>query len=104
VGGWAGGVGGRGGVRYHEAMDWREYIHSDPAILGGKPVIKGTRISVELILEKLAFQTFDEILLDYPHLNRPQLQAAVLFVSDALRDVLSSPRLRREPQPASFPR
>lgn len=31
-------------------MDWRDYIESDPAILGGKPVIRGTRLSVELIV------------------------------------------------------
>ena len=66
-------------------MDWRDYIHSDPAILVGKPVIKGTRISVELILEHLAIETFDEILLDYPHLTREQLQAAVLYALDVLR-------------------
>ena len=66
-------------------MDWRDYIHSDPAILVGKPVIRGTRISVELILEKLAFQSFDEILLDYPHLNREQLAAVVLYALDVLR-------------------
>ena len=35
-------------------MNWREYISSDPAIMFGKMVIKGTRIPVELILEKLA--------------------------------------------------
>lgn len=66
-------------------MDWRDFIHSDPGILGGKPVIKGTRISVELILEKLAFQSFDEILLDYPHLKREQLQAVVTYALDVLR-------------------
>ncbi|MFN8615469.1 MAG: DUF433 domain-containing protein [Dehalococcoidia bacterium] len=65
-------------------MDWREYIHSDPRIMVGKPVIKGTRITVELILEKLAFQSVDEILLDYPHLTRPQIQAAVLYALDVL--------------------
>ena len=55
-------------------MDWREYIHSDPRIMVGKPVIKGTRITVELILEKLAFQSVDEILLDYPHLKAERLE------------------------------
>ncbi|MEY2926901.1 MAG: hypothetical protein RL367_1378 [Pseudomonadota bacterium] len=35
-------------------MNWRDHIHSDPNILGGKPVVKGTRISVELIFEHLA--------------------------------------------------
>lgn len=63
-------------------MDWREYIHSDLRIMVGKPVIKGTRITVELILEKLAVQGVDEILLDYPHLNRTQIQAAVLYAAE----------------------
>ncbi len=35
-------------------MNWRDHIHSDPAVLGGKPVIRGTRISVELVLEYFA--------------------------------------------------
>ena len=45
-------------------------ITYDPTILGGKPVIKGTRISVQFILELLAAEmSIDEILADYPHLN-----------------------------------
>jgi Uncharacterized conserved protein len=48
-------------------MDWRKYIRYDPNVLCGKPVIAGTRISVELILEKLASgQTIEQILEDYP--------------------------------------
>jgi uncharacterized protein (DUF433 family) len=35
-------------------MNWRDHIHSNPDILGGKPVVKGTRISVELIFEFMA--------------------------------------------------
>lgn len=72
-------------------MDWRDSIHSDPAILAGKPAIKGTGISVELILEKLAVEGFEEILVDHPHLKREQLQAAVLYALDVLRtdDVVS---------------
>ena len=66
-------------------MDWRDYIHSDPGIMSGQPVIRGTRITAELILEKLAFQSFEEILLDYPHLTRQQLQAVVLYALDVLR-------------------
>jgi uncharacterized protein (DUF433 family) len=61
-------------------MDWREHISAEPAIMGGKPVIKGTRIPVDLLLEKIAFQSFDEILLDYPGLTREDLQAAALSV------------------------
>ena len=35
-------------------MDWREHIHSDPEILSGKPVVKGTRLTVDFLLELLA--------------------------------------------------
>jgi uncharacterized protein (DUF433 family) len=63
-------------------MDWRNHIHSDPRIMVGKPVIKRTRITVELMLEKLAYQGIDEILLGYPHLTRPQIQAAVHYAAE----------------------
>ena len=52
-------------------MDYSHYIESNPDVMLGKPVIKGTRIPVELVLEKLAAgQTEDELLLDYPRLTR----------------------------------
>lgn len=55
-------------------------IISDPKILGGKPVISGTRISVELILDRMAAgMNVKEILADYPHLTVKQIQAAVSY-------------------------
>lgn len=52
------------------AINWRDYITINPAIMLGKPVIKNTRIPVDLIVEKLAFgESVSEILLDYP--NKP---------------------------------
>ena len=72
-------------------MDWREHIHSDPGILGGKPVIRGTRISVELILEYLAEGADeDEILVAYPHISREQVRAAVQFAHDLLIEQASA--------------
>lgn len=60
-------------------------IISDPQILGGKPVIEGTRISVELILEFLrSGMTLDEILQEYPHLKRADLEAALAFAKHAV--------------------
>jgi uncharacterized protein (DUF433 family) len=51
-------------------MDWRNYIHSDPAVLAGKPVVRGTRIAVDLILEKLgAGETPEQILSAHPRLT-----------------------------------
>lgn len=59
-------------------MDWRDRITSDPDILLGKPVVKGTRISVELILGWLANGwTFDTIIEAYPHITREDILAAL---------------------------
>ena len=67
-------------------MEWRDYIHSDPAILMGKPVIRGTRIPVDLILEKLgAGEVSEQILAAHPRLTREAIYAALLFAADALR-------------------
>jgi uncharacterized protein (DUF433 family)/predicted nuclease of predicted toxin-antitoxin system len=55
-------------------------IESNPEILGGKPVIKGTRIAVELILEMVqSGYSVDEIVSEYPHLNREDLIEVVRF-------------------------
>jgi len=52
----------------------------------GKPVIKGTRVTVELILEKLAAEETTEQILDaYPHLTREGIQAALSFAAETLR-------------------
>lgn len=68
----------------------KKVIISDPAIMMGKPVIAGTRITVELILEKLATgETVDQILDAHPRLTRDAVQAALAFAAEALRaDVL----------------
>jgi uncharacterized protein (DUF433 family) len=51
-------------------MDWKTYIHSDPKILRGKPVIKGTRLSVEFILGLFSEGwTEQQVLENYPTLN-----------------------------------
>lgn len=65
-------------------------IVSDPAILMGKPVISGTRITVELILEKLAAgETVEQILEAHPRLTKEGISAALAFAAEALRaDVL----------------
>ena len=55
-------------------------IAVDPAIMMGKPVIRGTRITVELILRKLAAgATERELLQDYPHLTTEDIRAAVAY-------------------------
>lgn len=57
-----------------------KYIITDPQILAGKPVIKGTRIPVDLILKKLAQNiTTEEILKDYPRLTKKHIQEILAY-------------------------
>lgn len=64
----------------------KKAIISDPAIMMGKPVIEGTRITVELILEKLAAgETIEQLLEAHPHLTREGIQAALDFAAKTLR-------------------
>jgi uncharacterized protein (DUF433 family) len=64
----------------------RVLITSDPSIMMGKPVIAGTRITVELVLEKLAAgETVEQILDAHPRLTREAIQAALAFAAEALR-------------------
>ncbi len=61
-------------------------ISSDPAVMMGKPCIKGTRITVELILRKLgAGRSFADVLEAYPHLAEEDLRAALAFAADYMR-------------------
>lgn len=63
-------------------MKNQNYITQDPDILGGKPIIKGTRMSVESILELLASgEEIKTILKEYPFLNREQIQAAIDYAA-----------------------
>ncbi len=66
--------------------NYRNFIISDPNILFGKPAIKGTRISVEHILDELAGGiTYAELLEEYPHLTIEAIYAALAFAADTLR-------------------
>jgi uncharacterized protein (DUF433 family) len=61
-------------------------ISSDPAVMMGKPCIKGTRITVELILRKLgAGRSFADILDAYPHLTEEDLREALAFAADYMQ-------------------
>jgi uncharacterized protein (DUF433 family) len=67
--------------------DWRERIVSDPEVLVGKPTIKSTRISVELILGWLANGwSFEQILESYPHITREDILAALAFAAEMMHD------------------
>ncbi len=66
-------------------MNWQERIAVDSAVLAGKPVVKGTRLAVELIVELLAQGwTESEILANYPGLTREDIQACLGYASAVL--------------------
>lgn len=63
-------------------MDWHDRIVSDAETLFGKPRVKGTRISVELLLDRLADGwSVEDIIESYPHITREDIQAALAFVA-----------------------
>jgi uncharacterized protein (DUF433 family) len=67
-------------------MNWRERIVADPAVLVGKAVIKGTRISAELVIDLLARgYTQPQVLSQYPHLNAADIQACLGYAAEVLR-------------------
>lgn len=71
-------------------MDWHTRIISNPDILLGKPTIKGTRISVELILGCFVSEwSFEDILKSYPHITRDDILAALAYA----KQIASMPQL-----------
>lgn len=68
-------------------MDWRKHIHSDPEILSGKPVVIGTRLSVEFLLGLFAVGWTEEQVLDnYPKLDEEALRAVFAFAAEHVRE------------------
>lgn len=66
-------------------MGWRERIVLDPQILAGKPVVRGTRLAVEFIIDLLAQGwTEDELLRNYPGLTREDIRACLSYASEVL--------------------
>ena len=58
-------------------------ITINPGIAGGKPVVKGTRITVEMLADEFAAgRTIEQLLYSYPHLNREQVEAALAYDAD----------------------
>jgi uncharacterized protein (DUF433 family) len=67
-------------------MDWRARIVADPAVLVGKPVIKGTRISVELVIDLLASgYTSQQIIEQYDHLTPEDVQACLAYAKEVVQ-------------------
>ena len=70
-------------------MVWQDYIVSDKSILIGKPTIKGTRISVELILELLSSGWSEQQLLEsYPQLKVDHIKAVFAYLRDCMKNEL----------------
>ena len=68
-------------------MNWKTHIHSDPKILLGKPVIIGTRLSVEFILGLFSEGwTEQQVLENYPTLNTRSIQAVFAFAAECLQE------------------
>ena len=62
-------------------------ISINPEIQSGKPVIKNTRITVELIIEKLATgETYEQIIESYPHINKKDILACLSYASNSLKN------------------
>lgn len=73
-------------------MTWTDHISADPAILGGKPVVKGTRLAVDFILGLLAEGwTRDQLLANYPQLTDQALQAVFAYAAEVLHDHILLP-------------
>ena len=67
--------------------DWQERIAINPAVCHGKAVIRGTRVMVSVILDNLAAGVpHDEIILSYPSIQEPDIQAALAYAAELARE------------------
>ncbi len=67
-------------------MGWQDRIAVDPNVLVGKPIIKGTRISVEFVIDLLARGwTSEQVLREYDHLSPEDIQACLSYASELLK-------------------
>ncbi len=81
-----------GAAPYPDGMDWRTRITIEPGKRGGKPCIRGLRITVSEVLEYLASgMTEDEILRDFPDLTQEDIRACLAFAADRERKFVSVP-------------
>ncbi len=78
--------------------DYHQFILRDPAICGGQPVVKGTRVTIRTILASLAEgATVDEIVADFPTLSESAVWAVVAFAATSAQEDLPLPAI---PEPA----
>lgn len=68
-------------------LNWHDRVHSDPKVLAGKAIVRGTRIPVDLILERLgAGESVADLVAAYPRLTPDDVHAALTFAADSLRN------------------
>jgi uncharacterized protein (DUF433 family) len=80
------------GQTYPDPVDYRKLITIEPGKRGGKPCIRGLRITVYDVLEYLASgMSADEILRDFPDLTREDIRACLAFAADRERKLVSAP-------------
>jgi uncharacterized protein (DUF433 family) len=80
------------------ASAYEDRIVTDPRILAGKPVVKGTRISVELVLEQLAYNPdLEELFAAYPRLTRDDVRACLAYAQEAVAIRRSQPMQESAP-------
>lgn len=81
-------------------MAWQDFIASDPLVLGGKPVVRGTRLSVDFLLGLFAAGwTQEEVLANYPSLTPESLRAVFAYAAEAVRDDQGLPATREPGAP-----
>jgi len=68
-------------------INWKAYISTNPKVMFGKPVIKGSRIPVDLILEKLAYgESIEQLLKAYPKITKQSIYACLYFASASIKN------------------
>jgi len=73
-------------------VNWKEHIETNPKVMFGKPVIKGSRIPVDLILEKLSLgESIEQLLKAYPSITKESIFACLSFAAESVKnEVVSS--------------
>lgn len=67
---------------------WRQRIVCDPALHHGEPCIRGTKISVSVLVASLADMSTENLLSEYPQLKREDIQAALYYAAEAAHNTL----------------
>ena len=71
----------------YNSISWQDHIESKPEVMYGKPVIRNTRVPVEIILEYLAGgESFEGILEGYPHITRQDIYACLAYAADSVKN------------------